>query len=142
MSRNVAAAQRRLPRLPVRDAAHLDGCIDRCAECAGVEQRLGGADRLVITHVLIHCQDDARGFARLHCPLRVGVVHGERLLPRMPFTVRRRHAWLFRAATSLAERLNENDRRKRLAGKVSPWMAARRMARKAPRSGCPPTACH
>ena len=78
-------AQCRLPRFPVRDAAHLDGCIDRLAECAGVEQRLGGADRLVITHVLIHRQDDARGFARLHCPQCVGVVHGERLLRENAF---------------------------------------------------------
>ena len=69
-----------LPGHPVRDGAHVDAGENRLAQQPSLQQALACADRLVVTHVLIHGQHDPGRLAHLDDLGRLGVIHPQRLL--------------------------------------------------------------
>ena len=69
-----------LPRHPVRDGAHLDGGQHRFAEHPTLQQCLQRPNRLVIAHVLVDAERNARRFVGAHDRRRLPRVHGQRLL--------------------------------------------------------------
>ena len=64
----------------MRDAAHVDGGQHRLTDGAIGQQRLAGADRLVVTHVLVHGQHDPGLFADLDRGDGLGVIRAQRFL--------------------------------------------------------------
>ena len=68
------------PGHPVRDRPHLDRRQHRLAEPAVVEQRLQGAHRLVVPHVLVDLKEHAGPLARLDQRRGLRVRHRQRLL--------------------------------------------------------------
>jgi hypothetical protein len=66
-----------LPRHPVGNAAHVNGGEHRFPQATGLKQGFGGANALVVPHVLIHGEGDPGGLARANSGDRLAVIHSQ-----------------------------------------------------------------
>ena len=69
-----------LPSHPVGNGTHVDGCKNGFTKRSLVQQTLHGSNRLVVSHVLIDCQDDTCVFAHVNDRFCLRVVDTQRLL--------------------------------------------------------------